>query len=377
MNKITKVFVFITVVMLLSGCNMPWSKNDKSEQSKANTQQQMPPIQVKVFVAKKEDIPITFSYPAKIVSKQSVDVVSKVSGTILEQYFKPGDSVKKGDKLFLIDPKKYKAAQEISNANLQMAKANFERTRLNYSRALKLKKTNSISKQEFDNSVSEYKSAQANIESAQATLKNANIDLNYTLVRAPFDGIIGDTYQDKGTFITLQNNKLVRLTNLNPIHAKFAIADVDMLNINQKKENKEWLQKDTNATLIINDKRYNGKLIFIDKVVNNQTGSIDAKAIFENSQQELLPGYFGTVKLSGFYQKGGFKIPQVAIKQNVQGSYVFLLKDGKVTTTPIEISYQTSEYAIISKGLSEGDKIIINNFMKIRPGAPAVEAKAE
>lgn len=373
MNKTVKILIFIPII-ILSGCNMPW---DKNEDKKPQAEQQMPPPpEVSIFVAKKADVPITFSYPAQVVSEQSVDIVSKVSGTLLEQYFKAGDSVKKGDNLFLIDPEKYKAMQEISQANLDVAKANLERTKLNYDRALKLKKTNSISRQVFDNALAEYKSAQANIKSAEAALKNANIDLDYTLVKAPFNGVLGDVYQDKGTFITSQNSKLVRLTSLNPINVKFAIADVDMLNLNQKTQNKEWVQDDTNATFTINGKNFNGKVTFIDKVIDIKTGSINAKAIFENEKQELLPGFFGTITLSGFYQKDGFKIPQVAIRQNAQTAYVFVLKEGKVSVLPIIIAYQTSEYAVISKGLNDGDRIITNNFMKIRPDAPAVEKKA-
>ncbi|CZE50450.1 CmeA [Campylobacter geochelonis] len=371
MKQFKKMLIFASCLLFITGCNMPWSKNDSSS-NKAATQ--MPPAQVGVFEAKKENVPVSFSYPAQVVSNQDVNVVAKVSGTLLKQYFKSGDMVKTGDKLFLIDPDKYQAVAEIAAANLALSNANLDKARLDFNRAKKLKASNSISQQEYDNAVASFKSAQAQIKSAQASLNNANIDLNYTVVTAPFDGVLGDNLQDVGAYVSMQNPNLVRLTKLNPIYAKFAIADVDALNINQKTQDKEWVQKNALATLKVGNSEYNGTVTFIDKVINDKTGSVDAKAEFSNENSELMPGNFATVTMNGLYQKDGFKIPQIAIMQDLTSPFVYIIKDSKVTKAPITIVYQDSEFAVVSKGLNQGDKIIIDNFKKIRLGAPVVEA---
>lgn len=371
MSKFKKALVFSACILLLAGCG------DKKDEAQGAQRGPQGPLPVTVFEAFPADEPITLSYPARVTSEQDVIIVAKVTGTLEKQNFKPGDSVKEGDELFLIEPAKYEANYEVAKAGVSVANANFERARLNYNRANKLKKSNSVSQQEFDNALAEYKSAQASVESAKASLATAGVDLNYTKVIAPFDGILGDTFQDLGAYVGPQNPNLVRLTKLNPISAKFAIADTDALTISSNIISSEWEQKDANATLIINDKEYQGKVTFIDRVVNKNTGSVDAKAIFDNSKGELLPDSFGVIKMSGFYQKNGFKIPQIAVLQDLSNPFVYVIKDGAAAKAAVKISYQTSEYAIVLEGLNPGDKIILDNFMKLSVGTPVeiVEGK--
>lgn len=373
MNKIRKTVVFLSFVLFLAGCGQ---NGEKTKQASAQGKQQGP-VPVGVFIAKKADEPITMQYPARLTSDQDVDIVAKVPGTLVEQYFKAGDMVKEGDILFLIDPEKYQAAYDVTLANLELAKANFERARLDYNRALALRKTNAISQKEFDTTEATYKTANASIQSSEAMLKNAEIDLGYTKIVAPFSGIIGDFYQDVGAYINMQNPKLVRLTKLDPLYVEFAIPDVDAININEKTTNKEWVQIGANAKFSIGNYEQNGSITFIDKVINKGTGSVDAKAVFSNKDGKLLPNAFGVIEMSGLYQKDGYKIPQVAIKQDLTTPFVYVIKDGKVAKSAIKIVSQTSEYAIISTGINDGDEIIMDNFIKIGVGVPvkAVEGK--
>lgn len=368
-----KLLIIISCLLLITGCD----SGKKQNQGKEAMKRTQGPVPVATFTANMTDELITLRYPARIVSDQSVDIIAKVPGTLIKQYFNPGDFVKKGDILFLIEPDKYEAAYEVAKANLALSKANFERARLDYNRAIKLNKTKSISQKDFDTAVANFKSAEASIKSSEALLKNAEVDLNYTKVIAPFDGILGDKYQDEGAYVGPQNPNLIRLTKLNPIYAKFAIADVDALRINSKTQNNEWVQKETFTKFYVKDMEFDGKTIFIDKVINQKTGSVDAKAIFDNNDSKLLPGSFGTVAMSGLYQKDGFKIPQIAVQQDAINTFVYVIENNATTKKIVDIVFQTSEFAIISKGLTNGDKIIIDNFMKIAPGVPVKEIEVK
>ncbi|WP_141088466.1 efflux RND transporter periplasmic adaptor subunit, partial [Campylobacter concisus] len=124
------------------------------------------------------------------------------------------------------------------------------------------------------------------------------------------------------------------------------------------------------AVLSVNGENFNGKVNFIDNVVNTATGSVLAKASFDNSEGKILPGAFGHIKMSGFVQKNAFNIPQVALQQSTTNTYVLVVKDGKVSQKNVKTGYQTKNMVAVTEGLEDGDKIIVNNFLKIGVGAP-------
>lgn len=363
MNKYIKFTLPIAIALLFLGCN---------EEKKPQTKQRGA-LPVGFITAKKEDVPVSFEFPAQISSDQSVLVVAKVPGTLKEQNFKAGDMVKKDDKLFTIDPQKFIAAYDSALANLNIAKAEYDISLREYNRATKLNKTNTISQKEYDAAISAFKISKAKVSASNAALKNAELDLNYTSVTAEFGGVIGDPIKDVGEYISLSDPTLVRLTKLDPIYAKFAISEVDALSINDKLESKAWAQDGTSATLSVGGRDYNGSVVFIDKVVNKTTGSIDAKAKFDNKNMQILPGSFAKIKIDGLYQKGGFKVPQIAVHQDLTSPFIYTIKDGKVAKNIVKIVYEDSKFAVVSEGLNDGDKIIMDNFRKISVGIPVSE----
>lgn len=368
MNKNFKFLLLFALILI--GCD---KDNPKQQQQKED-----PPAVVGVYEAKSSDIPISFEFPAKISSKQDVFIVSKLQGTLQEQYFRAGDVVKKGQKLFLIEPDRYEATMLSAKATLGVAMAEFKRAELDFQRAKNLKDNNAISQKEYDATISAHNIAKAQVQKAEANLKNANIDLAYTVIKAPFDGVIGDPIKDIGSYINLSDPNLVRLTKLNPIDVDFSISEVDSLKINQKLDSNEWGQVGSFAKLHLNNDSnvtYVGKITFIDKVINNKTGTLSAKAEFDNNQSKLLPGSFARIRVDGFYQKNGFKIPQIAVQQDEVSTFVYVIKDGKVAKKAIKTSYETAQYAVVYDGIENKDKIIIDNFKKIRVGGNVVEAR--
>lgn len=363
MAKFKSALVLSVAVLFLSGCF-------ENKENKAAAGRQMPLSHVDIFTAQKTDIPISFDYTATVVSSQDVIIYPKVGGTIIKQFFKPGSKVKAGDKLFLIDPEKYQASFDSLDASVGVANANLKNAETEFKRISALYKKNAVSQKDYDAAVAAYDIANANLVSAKANLKNAKIDLGYTTIIAPFDGVVGDNQVDVGSLVIANQTKLVRLTKINPIEAEFYIADVDNLTRKTNLDNGSWQQLNSDAVLSVNGENFNGKVNFIDSVVNTATGSVLAKASFDNNEGKILPGAFGHIKMSGFVQKNAFNIPQVALQQSATNSYVLVVKDGKVSQKNVKIGYQTKNMVAVTEGLEEGDKIIVNNFLKIGVGAP-------
>lgn len=358
-------FFLISLLLLLSiGCS-----GDKPRGG-------MPPQPVNVLKVQSADIALSFSYPATLVSEEDVVLKPKVSGAIAEKFFKAGDKVKKDQVLFLIEPEKYQASADMANASFLVANANYENMKKEHNRNQALISKQAISQKEYDTSLANYNSAKANLESARAQLQNAKIDLNYTKVSAPFDGIVGDALVNVGEYVSASSTDLVRITNLDPIYADFYISDTDKLIFDRNLESGAWQIGDISANINVDGQKIQGKLYFVDSVIDEKSGSVKAKAVFDNKDNKLLPGTFTTIKTDGFVQKNGFKIPQVAILQDQkQNVYVYTLsKENNVTKTPVSISYQDNEFVVVNSGLKQGDRVVLDNFKKIRPGIVVQEA---
>ncbi|ECZ3106084.1 efflux RND transporter periplasmic adaptor subunit [Campylobacter coli] len=367
MNLFQKnTLLLLSALFLFSACN-------KEEAP----QKQTLPQSVSTMSAKAENLPLNFTYPAKLVSDYDVIIKPQVSGVIVEKLFKAGDLIKKGQILFIIEQDKFKASVNSAYGKALMARANFDNASKDYNRSKTLYNKGAISQKEYDSALANFNNTKANLTSARADLENARIDLAYTEIKAPFDGTIGDALVNIGDYVSASTTELVRVTNLNPIYADFFISDTDKLNLVRNTQSGKWDLDSIHANLNLNGETVQGKLYFIDSVIDANSGTVKAKAIFDNNNSTLLPGAFATITSEGFIQKNGFKVPQIAVKQNQNDVYVLLVKNGKVEKSSVHISYQNNEYAIIDKGLQNGDKIILDNFKKIQVGSEVKEIGAQ
>ncbi|MBR7047735.1 MAG: efflux RND transporter periplasmic adaptor subunit [Campylobacter sp.] len=346
MSKLANLAI---LAILLSGCSL-FEKKDEN----ANATGQMPPLPVGVITAKTGDMEVALSFNGQIVGELDVVVKAKVVGTIEKQNFTPGQAVNEGDILYEIDSAKYEAAYNV-------AKANFDNANADLKRAKNLRASNAISQREYDAAVAAYNITNAN-------LTNAKIDLDYSKVKAPFSGVVGDNLKDVGAYVSSMDADLVRLTKLDPIYVKFGISDVEKLKIDTNLASGQWENKNSGVSISVGGKDYNGTLKFIDNVVNSNTATVDAKAEFENPNLELKPGTYARVKVSGFHQKNGAKLPQVAVLQDLSNPFVYVVENGKIAKKIVKVISQTATEAIISEGINDGDLIVIDNFKKIRVG---------
>ena len=356
--------ISLSSLLLFSGCF------EKKEEKK----QPMGPIPVATFEVEKKDIPLSFEYPAQLKSLQSVDIFARVEGTLLEQKFVEGGVVKKGQKLFKIDPAKYQANVNNARAQLLLAKASYNEAYQTWERAKKLFAQKALSPKEHDEAQAKYESAKASVSQARAQLDNTLIDLGYTDVIATASGKIGMKKYDIGDLVggIGQNNVLTTITQFHPIHAEFSIPSNDYFFI-------RTLNKDNvKVTYILSDGlayQKSGKMDFIDSVIDKNTSTIKARAIIDNQDDFLIPGEFSRIKAEGFVLKDSIGIPQIALLQGPKGTMVYKIVDGKATPTPVELGHAYGRNIIIKSGLNPGDIIITNQLIKIRPGAPVTPMK--
>ena len=157
---------------------------------------------------------------------------------------------------------------------------------------------------------------------------------------------------------------------------EFGIADIDRLELDANLRNGQWKQLGRQVSVNLGGKDYNGTLSFIDSVINTNTASVSAKAQIPNPNLEIRPGVFTKISVDGFYQKNGFKIPQVALKQDLSNTIVYVVQDGKVAKKVVKIAAQDTRTATISSGLQDGDQIILDNFKKINVGSKVTPVPA-
>ncbi|GEM_PF-144123 len=367
MNKIAKMSLVAVLSLFVAGCGNGDAQKQAAQAQKAKMAAMTLPVGM--VVVKTADIPIEMRYSAQIVSEKDVVVRAKVSGNIEQQFFKAGQRVKKDEKLYEIDKAKYQAAFDVATANLRVAQASYKNAKAEFERSSGLFKKRVLSQKEFDAATAAYESARAGVALANASLTSAKLDLSYAEVSAPFDGVVGDTQKSIGSFVSASDGALVRLTELNPIYVKFGIADTQKLTIDQNINDGSWEQVGSRVTLEANGKIYEGTLEFIDNVIDEKSGTVSAKAKFENPNFELRTGAFARITLYGFTQKNGVKLPQIAVLQDLSNPYVLVInKDGIIEKRIISISSQDAVNAVVSNGLQNGDMVVMDNFKKIRVG---------
>ncbi|MDX1796651.1 MAG: efflux RND transporter periplasmic adaptor subunit [Hydrogenovibrio sp.] len=339
---------------------------------------------VSVVVAKKTDVGIEYEYPARTKASQQVSVVAQVSGILEKKLYKDGDKVTKGQLLYQIDPRRYQAKVYQAKAQVGVEEAKLQQAQREYKRVKGLYKNKAVSEQELDTALSNLELAKAGLQGAKAALSDATIDLDYASVRAEISGYIGQKQQDVGSLVgtSADNSVLTTITNLNTIYVDFAIPDNDMNEQRELIANGQLKLPENNQyeAVLIDPKGRTvatGKVDFTDSKIDPLTGGVKARAIFDNQDKKVLPGEFVRIRLVGAKRLNVFSIPQKAVLQIGQQSFVYVVKDGKAKLMPIQIARGLKDQWLVDGGLKEGDQVIINNLIKLRPDTPVMVMPAK
>ncbi len=360
-HSFQSAFIMLAVISLVS-CN----KNDTSNPSQSMKSMAVPVTFLKVT---QSSVPISAEAVAQTEGAKEVEIRPRVGGILIKRLYEEGAPVKQGQVMFLIDPVPYQIALSQAKAQLAQQTARVEQTKREEARLKHLLDTQSVSQREYDNAVSDSATGIALLQESEAAVKSAELNLSYTTVTAPVSGIAGRFQYSEGALVSANTSLLTNIVQISPIWVRFSFSDNDIAqlggNINEKNI------KEVSLTLPDgSDYQQKGKLNFAASQIDPALGTLQLRATFENKDHRLLPGQFVRAHVVTGIKDGVFIIPQTAVLTNDQGKYVFVVNEkNEATVKPVVVGEWVGENWVILKGLNSGDKVIIDNLIKLHPGA--------
>jgi len=327
-----------------------------------------PALPVPVVPVIRRTVPVYLDFVGTTEAIRSVALQAKVTGYLVEQGAPDGADVKTGGLLYRIDPRPYQAAFDQAIANRAHDQALLTNAQHQLARDLPLMQQGFATPQTVDQdraNVGQYTGA---VEADEAAIEMARLNVGYTELRASFAGRIGRSQVHEGTLISAAGTQLDTLVQLDPIYVTFNPSEGDLALLGDDRG-----ARPIPAEATIPDeggKRYPGTLTFLENTVDRNTGTIVARATIANPDHSLLPGEFVHVRLHVADQPDTLLVPQVALGSNQFGKYVYVADHDKAVQRPISIGATYGSYAVITKGLTAHDEVIVGNLQKIAPGTP-------
>ncbi len=345
---------------------------------KAEAPPAAPPPAVIVAEVTQQDVPLYVENVAQTEAAAIVEIRARVQGFLTQAPFKEGTMVKQGELLFQIDPLPYQAAVKRAEAAVEKARATLDRTSADVARLEPLAREKAVSQQNLDDAVAARQVAQAELESSEAALSLAELDLGYTEMRAPFDGMIGAREVDVGNYVGSASGAtlLATVSTVEPMRAVFHIAEGAYLRY-QKRFMGDQAAADKHEAamdfeLILGDGSvypHKGKFDFAERALDAKTGTLKLVVTFPNPELLLRPGQFGRVRAMPEEVPGALLVPQRAVITTQSAQAVFIVDgENKVVQRPVETAGRYRDMFIVPKGVSRGERVILEGIQKVRPG---------
>jgi membrane fusion protein (multidrug efflux system) len=345
--------------------------------------------EVEVVQVEQKDVPIIHEWIGTLDGLTNADVRAQVSGYLLRQAYQEGAFVKKGQLLFEIDPRPFQAALDQAEGQLAQAKATLAnaeavqgRTELDVNRYTPLAREQAASQQDLDNAVQNNLAAKATvatgraqIQSAQAAVETAKINLDFTRLVAPIDGIAGQAQLQVGALVNPSSGPVTSVSTVDPIKVYFTVGEPQYLDWRRRfptETSRLAADKALRLQLILADGStygHEGTFYFADRQVNEGTGAIRIAGLFPNPGNVLRPGGYGRVRAVIRIQNGALLVPQRAVSE-LQGGYQVAVvgADNKVSIRTVNVSDLVGSQWIIAQGLNPGETIVAEGIQKVRPG---------
>jgi multidrug efflux system membrane fusion protein len=329
----------------------------------------LPPPLVTVVEATAHDVPRYLDEIGRNVAFESVSVTPQAAGKITERRFQDGENLKKGQLLFVIDPRPYKAQLDSAEANLAQAKAALDLAKIQFARDQELVGTRAISKQDYDTKKNTVDVNEAQVEAAKAAIETAQINLDYCYIHSPIDGRAGARLVDVGNVVQANTTSLLSIQRLDPIYATFTITERDLPEV-QKEMGRGTLKALVGLPGDAEPLARPGKVEFLDNAVQNSTGTVNLRATISNHDHHFWPGQFVNVRLVLDMEKGAVLVPNQAAQISQQGPFVFVVKtDDTAELRPVSLGQRQGSDVVITKGLKAGERVVLAGQLLVRPGA--------
>jgi membrane fusion protein (multidrug efflux system) len=340
-----------------------------------------PPPEVQVAEVTQKDVPIYVELVGATLGSEDVEIRARVEGYLVSMNFTEGTPVRKGQLLYKIDPQPFQAALAEAEANLTTARARLEKTNNDVTRYTPLAKEKAVSQQELDNALSAQEAARAQVAAYEARVAKAKLDLAYTTITSPVEGLIGTTQKKVGSLITAGETLLNTVSQVDPIYFRCAIAEAEYLRLarrsaGQKKSSGEKVA----AELILADGTvhpHKGRLVAVERAVDPTTGTLTGQFSFPNPGGILRPNQYGRARFATDVKQGAVLVPQRAV-QEIQGLYsVMVVKpDSTVEQRMIKARDRVGNLWVVDSGVKPGERVIVEGIQKVSPGVQ-VNAKLQ
>lgn len=329
---------------------------------------QMPPPAVEVVTVKTQPLELNESLPARVTAFRTAEIRPQVSGIVTKRFFEEGAQVKEGDKLYQIDSALYEAALASAKAQLAVAQANAHSASLRAKRYSELAGSSAISQQELDDSEATAKQSEAQVQAAKAAVKTAEVNLGYTVIRAPISGVISRSTITEGSLVSAQQaTALTTIRQLSPVYVDIqrpASSFMRMQNPSVSREVTVELDDGTSLT-------EKGLLQFTDVSVDTGTGNVNVRALFDNQDSALLPGMFVRAKVPSEHLDSAILVPQRAVARQANATSVLVVNpDNVVEMRFVEVTRAVGDQWLLKSGLNDGERIIVSGLQKVQPGIP-------
>lgn len=322
-----------------------------------------PAPEVEVVEVKAEEVVLWGSFTGRIAAPQTVDLRPRVSGYIEKINFVEGDLVQEGDLLFQIDPRPYRAREQLAEAELARADSQLKLAESEAGRAENLWQRRAISREEFEQRTAALTAARAAVDAASANLASAQLELEYTQVTAPISGRIGRAEVTRGNLATADTTTLANLVSVDPLYVYFegdqTSVPAGSFEANAKVPVRVTLQDQSQGYTA-------GHLDFIDNRFDGNTGTLQFRALVENPRGRFKPGQFARVEMPVSHASNAVLVDDKAVLTDQDRRYVYRLQaDNTVTRQYVELGRQSNGSRVITAGLQEGDKIVVNGLQRI------------
>jgi membrane fusion protein, multidrug efflux system len=362
-----RVVAVLTTAALLVACG----QGNTSQQAAANDA-----VAVTTMTVATKRLPLVIETVGRAEGSKAVEVRARVSGILEKQSYSEGEKVKAGQLLFQIETSPFEIALAHARAALAEEQARNQQAKRNSERLSSLAKANAVSRRVADDAISAVESSDAALLAAQANVREAELNLSYTKVTAPISGITGRALHSEGSLVNAgtDSSLLTTLTQADPMWVRFALSEGEFGALREA----EGRTASLSVALLQKDgtpRAGEGKVNFSASTIDESLGTVQLRAEFANAQLAVLPGEYVRVRLSGG-ARDAITVPQKAVLQNAQGPFVWVVgNEGQAQQRAVKTGAWVGAEWQINEGLQQGDTVIVDNLLKLKPGQ-AIQAKA-
>ncbi|MBZ5763698.1 efflux RND transporter periplasmic adaptor subunit [Rhizobium sp. VS19-DR104.2] len=366
--SVTRTALWACVALSITAC----SNEDATTKAAA-----APPTPVSVVEVRPQTLPVVSELPGRVASMVTADVRPRVTGLVLKRVFEQGAGVKQGDLLYVIDPAPFQAKVDSAQAAVDSAVAARKLASQKSDRQTQLEQKGVTSADDSETAIATLAQSNADVSRAEADLRSAELDLQYTQVKAPITGTIGRALITEGTLVSPTSDVMATIQQIDPIYADFTQpADTLILLRNAiKTGHLKEVGRERVAMKLVTEQGsaypHEGKLLFSEASVNAQTGQLILRGEFPNPEHNLLPGMYVRSKLQQGSLEGAFAVPEQAVQRDTAGKPQLYIVDakGKVEVRNVTLGWIVEGRWVVVKGLATDDRVVVEGFQKIAPGA--------